>query len=727
VPMEKPREERSKKGSRIIGGIIVLLVILFLVIDVFIRQSSEFSPGRVTNLLLTALQFIVLLLALILFFVLGRNLVKLYFERRRKVPGAHFKTKLVIFFSALSFIPTLLLFFFASDLINRNIAQWFQMDLAALVDNTRAVAEEYYASASETTLHFAQELSREIRRQDLLAPGRRPQLEAFIRTKLDEYKLDEISLFLGEEELFSFINPNLPFQDYQDLPSDAIRRAHLGLTLSDIKPMGTGEFIRRGVSFNVSKMGDFLVTAGTFLTTNTAQNIKTILSYSDRYRTRKTQQALAKSLYKMILVFVTLIIVFVATWIGFHIAKAITVPIEKLAQATKEVSRGNLDVQIEDPASDEIGTLIDSFNQMTSDLRTGRDAVAQKTAEVAARQRYIETVLNTITTGVVALDERGGVTTVNPAGREMLALADRDVIGKSYQEVLAHRRYDELRQAIDGALKTRARFNDRAIQLGLDGQTTTLALTVTPLRQAGREFSGLIVALDNLTQLIKAQKIAAWKEVAQRVAHEIKNPLTPIQLNAERILRNLRKAEGGAGEALEEGARTILQEAQTIKSLVDEFSDFARLPKINLQPTSLPDIIRQVVAMFRGIFAEVRFDLVFDEALPPTLPLDPEQMKRVFINLIGNAIDAMNKKGAITIRATLDPAQHLVRVEVTDTGPGIPAEDQEKLFLPHFSTKKKGTGLGLSIVNQIVKEHKGTVSAQNIKPTGAQFTIELPT
>ena len=724
--MEDRREERQKKGSRVVGGVIVLLVILFIVIDIFIRQSSEFSPGRVTNILLNALQFVVLLLALILFFVLGRNLVKLYLERRRKVPGAHFKTKLVIFFTALSFIPALLLFFFASDLINRNIAQWFQLDLANLIEDTRSVAEEHYNSTSDLTLHFAQQLSREIRRQNLAQPERRPQLEALVRSKLEEYRLDEIGLYLDEEELFSFINPNLPFQDYRELQTEAIRRAQLGETVTDIRPMGTGQFIRRGVSFNVPGRGNLLLTTGKFLTQNAAQKIGTILSTSDRYRTRKTQQVLGKTLYTYTLIFVTLIIVFIATWIGFHLAKGITVTIEKLAQATKEVSRGNLDVKIEDPASDEIGSLIESFNQMTSDLRAGQGAVAQKTAEAAARQRYIETVLNTITTGVIALDARGVVTTVNPAGREMLSLAGRDVVGRPYSEVLSHGRYAELRETIDVALKSRARLNDRVIALASDGPTTTLALTVTPHRLDGKEFSGLIVALDNLTQLIKAQKIAAWKEVAQRVAHEIKNPLTPIQLSAERILRNLRKGEGGGGEVVEEGAWVIIREAQAIKSLVDEFSDFARLPKINRQPADLHEIIRQVAAMFGGIFAEVQIDLALDETVPQPLLLDQEQVKRVFINLFDNAIEAMDKKGRLSVRSTYDPVLRQVRVEVSDSGPGIPDDDREKLFLPHFSTKKKGAGLGLSIVNQIIKEHDGTVSVQNIPAGGAQFTIELP-
>jgi two-component system nitrogen regulation sensor histidine kinase NtrY len=318
------------------------------------------------------------------------------------------------------------------------------------------------------------------------------------------------------------------------------------------------------------------------------------------------------------------------------------------------------------------------------------------------------------------------VTTINPSARDILALTDGGIVGRSYRQALQHERYADLAAAIDQGMKSRHRISDREIQLTLNGQPITIALTLSPLRTPGRDFSGLIIVLDDLSQLIRAQKIAAWKEVAQRVAHEIKNPLTPIQLNAERIIKNLRRSEPGAPAVIEEGARVIIQEAQTIKSLVDEFSDFARLPKINLQPTALGEIIDQVTALFRGIFLDIAFEVELDPDLPPRLPLDQEQMKRVFINLIDNAIDAMNKKGKIRIRAAFDRDAHQVRVDVSDTGPGIQVEDKDKLFLPHFSTKKKGTGLGLAIVSQIMKEHNGAVEVHNTKPHGAEFTLKIP-
>jgi two-component system nitrogen regulation sensor histidine kinase NtrY len=720
--MDNPK----KRGSRIIGGIIIVLIVLFFALDYFIRQSAEFSPARVTNILLGALQFIILLLALILFFVLGRNLVRLYLERKQKILGAHFKTRLVIFFTALSFIPTLLLFLFASDIINRNIEQWFKAPLNKILDDTKTVAEGFRVTTSDLTLHFAQELSQDIKRQNLIAPENGAKLREFVRAKLTEYGLDLIGVYLNNEELFTYLNLNLPLQDYRDLQEDVLKRADFGEPLSDFQPMGTGEFIRRGVSFNIPKVGNILITTGRYLPQNYARSISSLSASLQRYQTRTLQKDLYKTLWLLTLIFVTLIIVFAATWIGFHIAKSITVPIEKLAEATKEVSKGNLSVKVEDPASDEIGMLIESFNQMTADLKTGQESIAQKTAEVEARKQSIETILNAITTGVIALDARGTITAINPSARDMLALTEKNIAGQHYRDVLSNDRYREFRKNIDAALKTRYRLTDREIALVLNGQQTTISLSLTPLKQPGQEFSGMIAVLDDLSQLIKAQKIAAWKEVAQRVAHEIKNPLTPIQLSAERIMRNLEKTEVGTNRVIEEGAKVIIQEAQTIKALVDEFSDFARLPKINLQPTDLHEIVRQVVALFRGIFADIEFDVNLSPDVPSALQLDPEQMKRVLINLIDNAIEAMNKKGRISIRTAFDGESQQVTVEVADTGPGISLEAQEKLFLPYFSTKKKGTGLGLAIVNQIVKEHNGDIQVQNNRPSGARFTVQIP-
>jgi len=725
--MPEEQERTKTRGPRVVGIIVVLLIVLFFLIEFFYREAQGVSAPPLTNILLTTLQVIVVLFILIVFFVLGRYLIKLSMERKRKVPGSHFKTKLVLFFIGLSLIPSLLLLYFASDLISRNVESWFRTPLDRLLEDTKAIADGFYANAEDMTLNYAQQLARDLQRDRLLSPEKRPQLRDFVRDKLKEYRLDEIGIFLGEEELFAYLNPNIPLQDYRDIKPSLVKRAYLGEAFRSVEPLGNGEIVRRGVALSPPEAGgQALVTTGKFLPQNYAEKISNITSYVQRYRLGKIQKNPVKTFYLMTLIFITVVIVFAATWIGIHLARTITVPIEKLAQATRDVSKGNLDVRVEDPASDELGILIESFNQMIADLKSSQQSIASQTGELEARKKYIETVLDNINTGVIALDAAGVITTINPSAREMLGLRDKDPVGQPYRLVLEQPRYEDLRTKIDWGMKNKHILADKEINILDNGQQTTLALALTPLRVSDGDFSGLIVVLDDLTQLIKAQKIAAWKEVAQRVAHEIKNPLTPIQLSGERIIKVLGKSEPPDREVIIEGARTIIQEAKTIKSLVDEFSDFARLPKVKLQPADLHAIIEQVLGLFRDIFADIEFELRLAADVPTPLPLDPEQMKRAFINLIDNAIDAMNKKGTVQIRTRYEPGPRRVLVEVADNGPGVPREDKDRVFLPYFSTKKKGRGLGLAIVDQIIREHNGTIGVQDNSPNGAKFIIILP-
>jgi two-component system nitrogen regulation sensor histidine kinase NtrY len=720
--METPKS----KGPRFIAAFIILIVALFFTIEYFLRTSQEFSPSSATNALLTMMQVIVLILFLVLFFLLGRNLVKLYLERKRNIVGSHFKTKLVLFFIALSFIPTFLLFFFASDLISRNIELWFKTPFDKVIEDTKSVADGVYANAEETAYHYAVVLSREIQARRLVQLENRLALRDFIRQKLGEYKLDEIGIYVDDEELFTYLNPALPLQDYKSVQPGLVEQARRGERFSSIEPMGAGEMIRRGAGFDFGGVGHILVTAGRFFPRSYTQRISTINAYVQRYRLLAPQKITVKTFYIFILMFITLLIIFAASWSGLHLAKGITVPIEKLAQATKEVSRGNLGVRVEDSATDELGTLIDSFNQMISDLRDSQLHIAQKTAELENRKQYIETVLQNITTGVITLDSEGRITTINSSAREMLTLGDKNPVGKDFREVLNDGKYGEIVKNIAWGIKNKYRLPDKEITIVSNGQTTTLALAVSPLPQANGDFSGMIVVFDNLTQLIKAQKIATWKEVAQRVAHEIKNPLTPIQLSAERIIKMLKKQDPNSPAVIEEGAKTIIQEARTIKSMVDEFSNFARMPKVELRPADLRQLIEQTVVLFRGIFAQVEVEADLAADIPPAVQLDPEQMKRALINIFDNAIEAMDKKGKILVRAVYEKKQQQVSIEISDTGPGISTEDKTKLFLPYFSTKKKGTGLGLAIVNQIIREHNGSIRAENVQPNGAKFTIQLP-
>jgi two-component system nitrogen regulation sensor histidine kinase NtrY len=715
-----------KRGPRLVGAFIIVLILVFFGIEFYIRESQEISPASVTKALLSTMQLIVLLLFLVLFFVLGRNLVKLYLERKKNIGGAHFKTKLVLFFVALAFIPTLLLFFFASDLISRNIEIWFKTPFDKVMADTQSIADGLYAEAEQSTQHYAAELGRDIERQKLIQLENRLSLRDYIKRKLGEYALDEIGIYLDGEELFTYLNPNLPLQSYKPIQAGAAAEAEPGKVFRSLEPMEKGEMVRRGVSLQVSGVGRVLVVTGKFFPQSYIQKISNINSYVQRYNLLVPQKITVKTFYLVSLMFIALLLIFVASWIGFHLAKGITVPIEKLAQATREVSKGNLSVRVEDPAADELGTLIDSFNQMISDLKSSQTHIAEKTTEIESRKRYIETVLNNIATGVITLDAEGSITTINPSAREMLVLGDQMPIGQSFQAVLRDDKYAEILAIINWGMRNRIRLSDKEITVMSNGQATTLALALSPLPVADGHFAGMIVVFDDLTQLIQAQKIATWKDVAQRVAHEINNPLTPIQLSAERIIKTLKKRDQNATGVIEEGARTIIQETRVIKSLVDEFSNFARMPKVQLKSCNLRALIEETVALFRGIYAQIEVQASVAADLPTAVSLDAEQMKRVLINIFDNAIEAMDKKGRITVEAFYEIPRQRVNIAISDTGPGISVEDKTKLFLPYFSTKKKGTGLGLAIVNQIVREHNGSIQVENNQPTGAKFIIQLP-
>ncbi|MFQ6083066.1 MAG: PAS domain-containing sensor histidine kinase [Candidatus Aminicenantia bacterium] len=716
----------TKRVNRIIITSIILLVVLFFGIEFAITKSQEFSPAYISRVLLWILWNIVFLLFLILLFVLGRNLTKLYLERKKKVIGSHFKTKLVLFFIALSLIPTLLLFFFASDLISRSIEHWFKTPIDQILTDTQQVTEGFYSDKEAMTYHYAKQLGIEIRKRNYISPENTQALLDFLREKIKEYRLDLISIYIGEKELVTFLNPNLPLQDYRDLQKNIVKRALLGENFKRIEPMGKGEMIRRGISFQAPGVGKILIVTGKFLPQNYYESINKISSYIQKYKSLKVLKDPIKTSYLLIFLFITLLIIFTASWIGFHLAKGITVPIEKLAQATKEVSRGNLDVRIEDPASDELGILIDSFNQMVFDLKQSHQDIAQKTEELGRRKRYFETVLNNVSTGVITLDARGIISTINPAAINMLGLGDNNPVGKNYRVLLNTSSYPEILSTLDKAMKSKFKITEKEINLKFNDKAITLALTVTPFRDANNKFLGMIVALDNVTQIIKAQKIAAWKEVAQRVAHEIKNPLTPIQLSAERIIKHLNRKGIDNQKIIEEGAKTIIQESRTIKGLVDEFSNFARLPAINPEPSDLHQIIDQTVSLFRGIFKNIEFEELFSTEVPSPIYVDSEQMRRVFVNLFDNAIDAMDKKGKIMVVTSYDRELKSVKIEISDAGPGISKEDKQKLFLPYFSTKRRGSGLGLTIVSQIVSEHNGSIKVEENIPQGAKFIIQIP-
>ena len=435
--------------------------------------------------------------------------------------------------------------------------------------------------------------------------------------------------------------------------------------------------------------------------------------------------------YLSFFLMVTLLILFGAIWMGSYLAKRITRPVLMLAAAAKEIGAGRLDQRVEPQSNDEFGSLVEAFNSMASELAASRRKLdrgtiqlERKHIEVEGRRRYIETILERITTGVVSVDASGAITTINSAASRLLGL-DRSIVGQPAISLFDRTDLQPLAGLLAGVGHGRIDPTAHEIAMARDGQEVHLAAVATALVGDSGAPEGIVLVLDDVTPLIRAQKVAAWREVARRLAHEIKNPLTPIQLSAERLRRHFTGAPPQAKALVEECTLTIVGEVESLKGLVDEFSQFARMPSPRTVPTDLAQLVTDTIALYNGIFADVRIEQRFAAGMP-LVRLDAEQIRRVVINLVDNAIEAMERRGRIVVETQRDPANSVVRVIVADDGPGIPAAEREKLFLPYYSTKGRGSGLGLAIVRRIIAEHGGSIEAGDNTPRGTRFTIELP-
>ena len=415
-------------------------------------------------------------------------------------------------------------------------------------------------------------------------------------------------------------------------------------------------------------------------------------------------------------------------------AKEITVPIQKLASGIHEVAEGNLDfhIDIESLSDNEIGSLMSAFNKMTYDLKASKSmledaniGLKNSNIELDQRRRYMEIVLKNVAAGVVSIDNEGRISTMNKSAEKMFEMKAEDVIGKSYNDAFAPAYMSKVRGLLEEVHNTVSGTVKKQISVSLPHDVLTLQISVTVLEDEDENYIGLVAVFDDLTELQKAQRAAAWREVARRIAHEIKNPLTPIQLSAQRLRKRYLNDFSENGNVFDECTKTIIGQVQELKGLVDEFSSFARLPASNPRPNDINEIIRETVGLYREAHKNINFE--FRERIHvPNFDLDREQIRRVMINLLDNAIDSMEGKGTITVDTFYDKLLQIARVEIADTGCGIPQEERARLFEPYFSTKRSGTGLGLSIVNTIVSDHNGYIRIRDNQPKGSRFIIELP-
>ncbi len=713
-------EERRRRNERLFIGIISILIIILTTIEIKFPQVGGMIPIA-NNIIIFSLININIILILLLIFLVIRNLVKLIFERRRKVLGAKLRTKLVVAFASLSLVPTIILFFVAVGFITNSVEHWFKAPVEQSLQGALEVAQAYYRDFANNTVSSAQQIGRHIFKQGMLSDGNAVEpLREQLETKRQEYHLSTLGIFLkGEKDSIWVEDPTLKAIPIQ-LPKDLLEAGFSGKEVSRLLSVGEGEVIT-GISpiLDPSDRGEVVgvVAASLFIPRNLTAKMHEISQAFVEYRQLKILRKPIKSSYMMALLMVTLLILFSATWFGFYLAKDITVPIKELAEATHRIATGDLNFRIQMNAADEIGTLVQSFNQMTGDLQVSR-------LELEQRRKYMEIVLKNVAAGVISVDEKGTVTTINTSAEQMLEVKGETVLGKNFSQGLPKEYVGQIEELLSELKSSRRDSIEKQLTVNLKGKSLSLLINLTALKDEEGRPLGVVAVFDDFTQLIKAQRMAAWREVARRIAHEIKNPLTPIQLSAQRLRKRYLENLQQDGTIFDECTQTIVKQVEELKGMVNEFSNFARMPASQPTPNHLNEIIRETLVLFEAGHREIRFEFIPREL--PILEIDRDQMKRVMINLIKNSLAAVERDGEIKIQTSYDPKLQIVRLEVSDNGCGIPDEDKGRLFEPYYSTKKSGTGLGLTIVNAIVSDHNGYIRVRDNEPKGTTFLIELP-
>ena len=723
------------KKSRWPGRFWALIAILILAALIFALQqngSDELIGGSANPFFFFLIELNVVLLA-VLAFLIGRSLIRLIFDRKRRILGSAIRMRLVLAFLGLTLVPIAVVFMLASGLLNTVMQGWFSTHVETAVEGAVEVARKHYESMQEQLRLESVRMKQELERSDaerLSAAQRRDKLEK-LRSNSGLFAiklLDQKGVVLAEAK-----NAASMIDTFEEPKPEVelLRRAINSETSVTSRRKEGGQFIEAYLPLRLG--GESLAMVVTSrLNPELSQIMGDVNSAYNQYQQLKFHKDDLRSGYFLVLSMITASILFGAIWTGLFIARVISVPIQELAQGTRAVASGDYSVKIETRAGDEIGLLVDSFNQMTSDLKHSRE-------EVERRQVFLETVLAKLAVGVISLDAQARITSINSAAAKLLWIADPERFkGASLEQALSaelNANLKELLEALHASLGERAPSEssvDREFTFSSGEQELKVVCTAGYIVDRRGEVSGSLLLFDDVTALAKAQSVAVWREVARRIAHEIKNPLTPIQLSAQRIDKAI--SAGNGAPVVQESVQTILENVDSIKRLANEFSNFARMPRAEFEPANLNLLISDAIEPYAESHSEIVFQFVADDKLPE-VRIDREQMRRVLINLIDNAVDALERAEVlptdvprrVVIKTQYDRRNKSVLIEVADNGPGIPGSDRLRIFEPYFTTKKRGTGLGLAIVNSIVSDHQGQIKVYENSPRGAKFIVEFPT
>lgn len=706
------------RWALLVSAVLLALLAVSKIID---WRSEEDSFA--SNILVFFLVNLNIMALLVLIVMVGRNVVKLIFERRRGILGAKLRSRLMGAFVLIACIPMVLSFIVASGLINEAMEGWFSTQIESAVTSSMTIARQYVSGVKVSVKAAADrvkiDLVNRATNADSLA-GLRGHLEN-LRNLNDLYAIKILSK--SGELLLESVHPAAAVESFAEPPLDqeALRNAARGEDSLRIEELGASQFVRY-----YTQLRSHIMVISFRMDPDIVHAQGVVNDSFNEYEQLKSFKHPLKSNFFLTLGLFNLTTLFGAIWVAFFVSKQITGPIQRLAEGTRSVARGNYDFELKPTRDDEIGFLVNSFNQMLRDLRSSRD-------EAEHRGVLIETILANLAVGVVALDNQKRVTTVNSAAGALLQVDHINFVpGAPLSELL---RPQDLAN-IAPLLKALAPDNGKS--------STSIAEVETRIESGGRELIvvatagriisgegahlGYVLLLDDVTELSRSQHLAAWRDVARRIAHEIKNPLTPLQLSAQRLEKLMKGSEHSS--SVEESTRSIVEHVEIIKRLANEFSEYGRMPTAQFIPTDLKTLLTNTVQSFTAEHQDLTFGLTVEEKIPEML-LDPEQIRGVFRNILNNAVAAIrsyniSENGEVLAKLNFDRKTMRAVIEFADNGPGVPASDKNRIFEPYFTTKKGGTGLGLAIVSTVISDHQGEVRVFDKQPHGTRIVITLP-
>jgi two-component system nitrogen regulation sensor histidine kinase NtrY len=731
-------KQRRKKELFIILSAVGLLISLYLIEYFFFPARSTLS--FIGNLIIFGIINFNILLVILIGFLIIRNISKILFEDRQEILGRKLRTKLSIAFIFMSFIPTVLLFWVSYQFIETSMTRWFDIRISNALNNALLIGQTFY----QEKINKLQDINRDLALQITIKCIRSDQtfdnecVEKIIENNLskslnvtlvnNDANINSLEIFTKNNTFFK--KTWLPITQLPGIDITTFNKKQEIWIYTDQIEMGTLIRVIRPITKD-NEIIAFLA-VGSLMPQETGHMLDIIkVGYESYNQFLSFQKPLMLSILTA-LGLIAILIIFIAVWFALRISKTITEPVKMLSEATQRIAQGDLNFTLSTHGRDELHSLVNAFNIMTQDLKEARRRaeiasmqLQKNYIETEERKNYIETVLQNITAGVISLDRYGIITTMNKAAELILGKNAQDMIGKHYQTILTPEQKEEFEYIRNELLSSENGHIIKTIKIIVNDKLISLLINFNILRDKNNRSQGVVIVFDNLTEIERIERQAAWREVARMIAHEIKNPLTPIKLSAQRLQKRCKdKLDDETNNILMLCTNTIINQVESLKKLVTDFSTFAKMPAPKLTYSNLLNLIDEILLMYREAHPEIEFKYIRNN-IPMTL-LDSEQIKRAIINLLDNAITAVAEVKNSIIEIGTNVKNDKIILWIADNGIGITNEDKKHIFEPYFSKKKGGTGLGLSIVNSIIIEHQGKIEVEDNKPNGIKFIIELP-